>query len=244
MSNNKIAFITGSAGDLGIEIAKKLIEKKYKLICQIRKTNKKFDKFKSQNKKDILEILAFDLLNEEKIHSSMKKIFKKYNKIDALIINAAIPHGSIFEMTKIKMIREVFEINFFSQLLIIQKLLKLLKKSKNPSIINISSVASFSSKRGNISYGGSKAALNYATKILANELSDKKIRVNAIAPSVLENKMGNLMSEKSKKELINNSFQKKIFKMSDVVRLIVFLLSSKSSSINGQILRVDGGMET
>ena len=43
MFNNKIAFITGCAGDLGIEIAKKLIKKKYKLICQIKKTNKKFD---------------------------------------------------------------------------------------------------------------------------------------------------------------------------------------------------------
>ena len=243
MLNNKVAFITGSTGDLGIEIAKKLIKKKYKLICQIRKTNKKFDKFKSQNKKDILEILVFDFLNEKKIHNSMKKISKKYNKIDVLIVNAAIPYGGIFEMTKIDMIKKVFEINFFSQLLIIQKLLKLLKKSKNPSIINISSVASFSSKKGNIPYGGSKAVLNYATKILANELSNYKIRVNAIAPSVLENKMGNLMNEKSKKELIENSFQKKIFKMNDVVELIIFLLSSKSRSINGQILRIDGGME-
>lgn len=243
MLNNKVAFITGSTGDLGIEIAKKLIKKKYKLICQIRKTNKKFDKFKSQNKKDILEILVFDFLNEKKIHNSMKKISKKYNKIDVLIVNAAIPYGGIFEMTKIDMIKKVFEINFFSQLLIIQKLLKLLKKSKNPSIINISSVASFSSKKGNIPYGGSKAVLNYATKILANELSNYKIRVNAIAPSVLENKMGNLMNEKSKKELIDNSFQKKTFKMNDVVELIVFLLSSKSRSINGQILRIDGGME-
>jgi 3-oxoacyl-[acyl-carrier protein] reductase len=243
MLDNKVAFITGSTGDLGIEIAKKLIKKKYKLICQIRKTNKKFNKFKSQNKKDILEILVFDFLNEKKIHNSMKKILKKYNKIDVLIINAAIPYGGIFEMTKIDMIKKVFEINFFSQLLIIQKLLKLLKKSKNPSIINISSVASFLSKKGNIPYGGSKAVLNYATKILANELSNYKIRVNAIAPSVLENKMGNLMNEKSKKELIDNSFQKKIFKMNDVVELIVFLLSSKSRSINGQILRIDGGME-
>ena len=46
----------------------------------------------------------------------MKKILKKYNKIDVLIINAAIPYGGIFEMTKIDMIKKVFEINFFSQL--------------------------------------------------------------------------------------------------------------------------------
>ena len=243
MSNNKIAFITGCAGDLGIEIAKKLIQQNYKLICQIRKTNAKFEKFKNKYKKNILSIQIFDLLEEKKIQNSMKKILKKYSKIDSLIINAGIPHGSIFEMTKIKKIREIFEVNFFSQLLIIQSLLKLLKKSKNPSIINISSVSGFTSRRGNISYGGSKTALNYATKILANELNNYKIRVNAIAPSVLDNKMGNLMDEKSKKDLIDSSFQKKKIKMKDVVELVVFLLSPKSKSINGQILRIDGGME-
>ena len=51
------------------------------------------------------------------------------------------------------------------------------------------------------------------------------------------------MNEKSKKDLIDNSFYKKIFKMNDVVELVTFLLSSKSKSINGQILRIDGGME-
>jgi 3-oxoacyl-[acyl-carrier protein] reductase len=244
MSNNKIAFITGCAGDLGIKVAKKLIQKNYKLICQIKNTNAEFDKFKNKNKNNILEVLIFNLLDENRIKISMKKIVEKYNKIDLLIINAAVPHGNIFEMTKIDKIREVFEINFFSQLLIVQNLLKLLKKSKNPSIINISSVSSFTPKRGNISYGGSKAALNYATKILANELNSYKIRVNAIAPSVLDNKMGNLMDEKSKKDLIDSSFQKKKIEMKDVVELIIFLLSLKSKSINGQILRIDGGMET
>ena len=51
------------------------------------------------------------------------------------------------------------------------------------------------------------------------------------------------MDEKSKKDLIDSSFQKKKIKMKDVVELVVFLLSPKSKSINGQILRIDGGME-
>lgn len=243
MSNNQIAFITGCSGDLGIAIAKKLVKKNYKLICQIRKRNKNFNKFVDENKKNIISIISFDLIDEKKINLVLNKLIKKLNKIDVIIINAAVAHGSIFEMTKIDKIREVFEVNFFSQILIIQKLLKLLKKSEKPSIINISSITSFSFKRGNIAYGGSKAVLNYATKILANELKEYKIRVNAIAPSVIENKMGNLMSIKSKNEMVESSFQKKTLQMRDVVELVLFLLSSKSSSINGQILKVDGGME-
>lgn len=243
MNNYQIAFITGCSGDLGIAIARKLIKKNYKLICQIRKKNKNFNKFVDQNKKNIISIISFDLMNQKKINLVLKKLIKNLNKIDVIIINAATAHGGIFEMTKIDKIKEVFEVNFFSQILIIQKLLKLLKKSKRPSIINISSITGFSSKRGNIAYGGSKAILNYATKILANELKEYKIRVNAIAPSVIENKMGNLMTEKSKNEMIDSSFQKKTLQMKDIVELVLFLLSSKSSSINGQILRIDGGME-
>jgi 3-oxoacyl-[acyl-carrier protein] reductase len=242
MINHKIAFLTGCSGDLGIQLAKKLIKNKYKIICHIRKPNKKFSQFKLENKKNILLTINFDLIDEKKVISSMKYLIKKFNRIDALIINAAIPFGSIFEMTKIDKIKEVFQINFFSQLIIIQYLIKLLKKSKNPSIINISSLSSLIPLRGNISYGGSKVALNYATKVLANELNNSKIRVNAIAPTVLKNKMGDLMDKKAKEELLNYSFNKKILDMKDVEELLIYLLSSKSKSINGQILRIDGGM--
>ena len=65
MSNYQIAFITGCSGDLGIEIAKKLIKKNYKLICQIRKKNKNFNKFFNQNKKNIISIISFDLMNQK-----------------------------------------------------------------------------------------------------------------------------------------------------------------------------------
>ena len=77
MSNNKIAFITGCAGDLGIEIAKKLIQQNYKLICQIRKTNAKFEKFKNQYKKNILSIQIFDLLEEKKNSEFYEKNIEK-----------------------------------------------------------------------------------------------------------------------------------------------------------------------
>ena len=188
-------------------------------------------------------MLNFDLLDNQKIDKQLKSLYKNIDHLDLVILNAAVPHGGILEMTKINDIKKIFEINFFSQIYIIQKLLRFLKKSNSPSIILISSIASISPSKGNLAYGGSKAVINYATKVLAEEFASYNIRVNSIAPIVINNNMGKKMDAKSKNEMISSTFQKKILKNSDVINMISFLISQKSNRINGQILRIDGGMK-
>ena len=75
-----------------------------------------------------------------------------------------------------------------------------MKKSKYPSIINIGSISGLVGEKGYLAYGGSKSSLMYSTKILANELSLYKIRVNTIAPNVFESDMSKKMDIKSKKK--------------------------------------------
>ena len=73
MKNQKIAFITGCSGELGIDIAKRLISEKFKLICHIRKKNQEFSKFFKKNKKSIIKIVHFNLLETKKITKPTKK---------------------------------------------------------------------------------------------------------------------------------------------------------------------------
>ena len=80
------------------------------------------------------------------------------------------------------------------------KITKTFKKADSPSIINISSISGIYALRGNSIYGSSKAAMNYMTKVLALELKRYGIKINAIAPSVIENKMGKLMDKTTKKK--------------------------------------------
>ena len=174
---------------------------------------------------------------------SLKSIYKENLVIDILVNNAAVATGSIFEMTSIKNLKQVFEINFFAQMNIIQKLLRFMKKSKNASIINVGSAAGLLNQRGTLAYGSSKAALMFSTKVMANEFALYKIRVNSIAPSAINTDMFDKMNKKAKIELLNKTYLKKPFTKEKIANKILYLASDQSLKINGKIIKIYGGME-
>ena len=168
-------------------------------------------------------------------------IYKKYKRIDALINCAGIAHGGLFSITKINDIKDVFEINFFSQISIIQLVSRLMSRNKKGSIVNVSSITSFQNESGTLAYGSSKSALNFATKILAKELGAFGIKVNAVAPGVTNTPMLEKMNPESIKKQISLSSNKKIAEPQDIASVIYFLCSDESNHLTGQIINIDGG---
>ena len=193
--------------------------------------------------KQTVDLLEFDLENEEEMKSKIQSLYKKNITLDVLVNNAGIPSGSIFEMTSLKNLKKIFEVNFFAQIRLTQLLIRLLKKSKSSSIINLGSISGLIADRGTLAYGSSKAALMFATKVMANELATYKIRVNAIAPNATKTKMLDKMDESAKKFLIEQSFLNRESLPNEVADLVLYLASDKSTYLNGQIIRLDGGMK-
>jgi 3-oxoacyl-[acyl-carrier protein] reductase len=105
------------------------------------------------------------------------------------------------------------------------------------------SISGIIPERGTIGYGSSKASLMFATKVMANELSGYNIRVNAIAPNIIKTEMLNDMDTKTKEIFINQSFLKREGDVQDVSSLALYLASNESKYINGQIIRLDGGIK-
>ena len=166
-------------------------------------------------------------------------MYTKKTIVDILVNNAGVPGGSLTEMTSIKSLREIFEINFFSQIKVTQLLLRLLKKSKNGSIINIGSISGLFAERGNLAYGSSKAALMFATKIMAKEFSVYNIRVNSIAPTVTETDMLKKMDENAKDKLLKDANLKKPLSPMDVANKALYLASDETINISGQIIEIN-----
>lgn len=239
----KIAFITGASGDIGLAIVKEFIKNGAKVIISFRKRNPEIKKFCKLNSTKIIQILQFDLENLEQMKKELKKILDKKINIDILVNSAGIASGSIFEMTSLTQMKKIFEVNFFSQILLTQLIVKLMKKSSNASICNIGSISGIVPYRGNLSYGSSKAALMFATKILSKELSVYKIRVNSIAPSVVTSKMADSMDKKVREKMINNSLTKRECRPEEVAKFVLNLSSDKSKKTNGRIFRIDGGIK-
>ena len=243
MLTGKTAFLTGSNRGIGKAILIKFLENGADIICAVRKIDPEFKDFIQLNSKKLknkIKILEFNLGDEVQMSNAIQSLYKEKITLDILVNNAGIAGGSLFEMTSIKNLKNIFEINFFSQIKLTQLLLRLLKKSKKASIINIGSVSGIDGERGTITYGSSKAALMFATKVMAKEFSVYNIRVNSIAPSATNTDMLNQMDKAAKKKLLENSSLEKPLSVEEVADKVLFLASEKSINVNGQIIKIDG----
>ena len=157
--------------------------------------------------------------------------------------NAGVIFTSLFQMTPVNKMKEVFEINYFSQMLLTQSITKIMTRQKCGRIVNISSSAAIEGNEGRTAYASSKAAMIASTKVMAKELAIYNISVNAIAPGLTETDM---MQGSTPKEALEYTLQrismKRVGKPEEIANVALFLSSELSTYMTGQVLRVDGGM--
>jgi len=242
---NKTALITGANGGIGLSILKKFSENGADIIACTRSKNEKFEQLIldiSKKNKNKITPIYFDLSKENEIDQAIEKISSMSNKIEIIVNNAGINQVSLFQMTSIEKIKEIFVINFFSQLKLTQKLMKIMIKNKKGSIINISSNAAVECDAGRVGYASSKAALIAFTKVLSKELGSFNIRVNAIAPGLTNTKMmGKDVSRKVIEEAIKRVALKRPAEPEEISDVVMFLGSDLSSYISGEVIFVTGG---
>jgi 3-oxoacyl-[acyl-carrier protein] reductase len=183
-----------------------------------------------------------DLSDDESVKDLVKKIILISKKVDILVNNAGIASGALFQMTTISELRKVFEINFFSQIVISQGISRVMSRNKSGSIINLASTSAFIADPGTLAYGSSKSAFARATKSMATELGPMGIRVNALAPSVTKTDMFDQMSADARDSLIESSALKRCAEPQDIANVALFLASDLSLYVTGQVIRVDGGI--
>ena len=187
--------------------------------------------------------VPFDLADEGQVKEGINTIRSAKQPVDILVNNAGVIFTALFQMTSVAKMKEVFEINYFSQILMTQSITKIMARQKAGSIINISSSAAIEGNEGRIAYASSKAAIIASTKVMAKELAMYNIRVNASAPGLTETDM---MQGSTSKEALEFTLQRicmrRIGKPEEIANVALFLSSELSTYMTGQVLRVDGGM--
>ena len=182
-----------------------------------------------------------DLLDSNSLTDTLKSVVKENCQIDVLINNAGVAFGAAFNMTKLEKLKEVFEVNFFAPVQIMQAISRQMQKQKSGSIINIASVGGIETNPGYLSYGTSKAALIHASAILSKEIGPYGVRVNCIAPGLFETQMGHYKDDSELNKVISRTSLQRMGKINEIVEMVLFLSSDKSTYITGQTIRVDGG---
>lgn len=243
---NKTAIVTGCNKGIGKSVLEIFAQNHAKIFACVRFIDEQFLKNVDQLKKRFqVEItpIEFDFKNEEQLKNAAKKIIENSNSIDILINNAGIIQTSLFQMTSLKDIKEIFEVNFFNQTIFTQLIIKSMVKKKSGSIIYISSSSAIDGNIGRNAYASSKAAINSQAKVLSRELGAHNVRVNVIAPGLTDTDMMSKNTPKDIKEnVIANTSLKRIGKPEEIANTALFLASDMSNYLTGQIIRVDGGM--
>jgi len=239
------ALITGANRGIGLSILKQFATEGWDVIAIIRKlkddTQIVFDEIAKSNNV-IIEPYEVDLADESTIKEFIKYIHKNKIGIDALVNNAGSAIGGTLMMSSLSSLKNLFQVNFFGPMQLTQYVAKNMMQRKNGTIVNVCSIAALDGMNGFTSYGCSKAAMVQATRIWASELAQYGIRVNAIAPAAVNTEMAGQMDEKTREMMIGKSFMKRMTEPDEVAKIVYFLASGTSSPINGQIIRIDGGM--
>jgi short-subunit dehydrogenase len=244
---NKNIVITGATGGFGSALAIKYYQEGANLILigrSLEKLNSLKEKLLIDKKSNqVIKIIKLDLGNLNSISKILKKEFIKISKFDVLINCAAIqgPVGKSWE-NKFFEWQSTFNINFYSTMVLINTILPFMLKNNTGSIINISGGGSTSSRPDFSSYAISKTALVRYTEILAEELSNTKIKVNSIAPGIMATNMTKEVI-KNKKNITNIKELKAANRvllegdnMEKALNLCLFLSSKESKGINGKLI--------
>ena len=244
MLTNKTAFITGATKGIGLEIANTFAHNNANLILS---ANNQKDlqiiqrKLQQQYNIDVY-IIAFDIANYNEIKNGLKQVLQYTKSIDILVNNAGILKAAKVGMIDRQSIEDTYKTNVYSIYEISQYIARVMKRKKQGSIINISSIMGVFGAAEQSIYAGSKAAVIGITKSMSKELAQDNIRVNTLAPGFIKTKMTNTINPQLYKEYINKISMKKVGTPKDVANCALFLASDLSSYVTGQILGVDGGM--
>ena len=244
MLKGKNTIITGSRRGIGRATVECFAQNGANIWACARKSDKDFEadmQSLSEKYNVWIKPVYFELTDYENTKTALKEIIKEKLPIDVLVNNAGISYGGMLTMTPMDKLKEVFEVNYFAQINIMQIIARYMMRQKSGSIINMVSIGGIETAPGYLAYGSSKAALLYATKSISHELGDFGIRVNAVAPGLTKTDMGNYKSEEEVKKVLDRSSLHRMAEPEEIAKCIAFLASSQASFITGQVLIADGG---
>ena len=239
----KTVIITGASKGIGRATAKKFAKEGFRVV--INYNNSKEEAYAlEQELSEITEVISVkaDISKKDEAEFLVSEIVKRFGRIDVLINNAGISmHSTLFTDTDEKDWQQIFNVNLFGMFNVTKAALPFMIHEKSGAIVNVSSIWGVSGASCEVLYSSAKAAVNGFTKSLAKELAPSGIRVNAVAPGVIETKMNAFLSEEERKAIEDEIPMGRYGNTEEIASAIYFLASDESSYITGQVLTADGG---
>jgi NAD(P)-dependent dehydrogenase (short-subunit alcohol dehydrogenase family) len=244
--NGKVAIVTGGATGLGKAIALGYAREGAKvLIADLADAGPVVDLVKTAGGDAVAS--RTDIADEDAVKKMIELAVRRFGAVDVLVNNAAVASTltlTPFEKLTVAEWRRVTEVNVIGAFLCIREVSPIMRAKKAGSIINFASGTAFKGTPFMLHYTASKGAIISMTRVLAHELGDSLIRVNAISPGYIlsEGNLGNkaFLADQADKAIEGRAIKRAGYP-DDLVGGAVFLASDESKFVTGQILAIDGG---
>lgn len=242
---NKIVLVTGASRGIGKSIAIELAKNKAHVVFNYRGEESSANELKEELQTygaSLVSAVKFDMTNFDEMKTNLDAFVKEHGPISGLVNNAGLSKDQLALRVKPEDIDYTLNVNLKATMVLTNHLTRQFLKAENVSIVNMSSVVGLMGNTAQTVYAASKAGLIGYTKSYAKELAARKMRCNAVCPGFIETEMTKSLPEKAQTEYKSSIPLGEFGQTSDVANLTLFLLSSASSYITGEVIKVDGGL--
>lgn len=245
---NKVVIVTGGASGIGLETAHQFTnEGAITIIADINAEKEMEIRADFTNRNQQCVYYPVDVSNAQEVQGLVDKVIEEYGKIDILFNNAGIEiSGAMVDFSE-NDYQQLMDVNVKSVFLCSKYVLKHMMKRSIGTIINMASVASFLAWKDDALYSASKAAVKLLTQAMAIECAPFAIRVNAIAPGIIDTPMTDraigLVPNITESKKIKGKIHPlgRLGLPQEVAKTVLFLASQEASFITGAVVPVDGG---
>lgn len=242
MDKRKVALVTGSSRGIGRAIAAQLAREGYAVGINYYERRDKADELVSQLTQEGCRALAVqaDVSKRGEVDAMVKTVEDAFGPISVLINNAGVAGQALFQDVTDELWDRYFAVNLNGARNTIQAVLPQMLHEKSGVIVNISSIWGQHGASCEVTYSCTKHALIGLTRSLALELAPSGIRVNCVAPGVIDTDMARELGGEVLDELVEQTPLGRLGTPQDIANAVAFLASDKASFITGQVLTVDG----
>lgn len=242
----KTAIITGASRGIGRATATLLAQNDYNVVINYNHSEDQAKALVDELTAQGLSAVCYkaDVSDESQAEALVRFTLDRWGKVDLLVNNAGISTSGLLIDMPIEQINDTIAVNLTGTIVMTQKVAKGMLSNQSGNIVNISSIWGEIGGSCEAVYSASKGGIIAFSKAMAKELGYNGIRVNCIAPGIIDTDMNARLSTSDVQNIIDDIPCQRIGRAEDIAKAVLWLASDEASYINGQVLSINGGWNT
>lgn len=242
----KTAIITGASRGIGKAIATLLAQNNYNVVINYNHSEEQAKALVDELTAQGLSAVCYkaDVSDEAQAEALVRFTLDRWGKVDLLVNNAGISASGLLIDMPIEQINDTIAVNLTGTIVMTQKVAKGMLSNQSGNIVNISSIWGEIGGSCEAVYSATKGGVIAFSKAMAKELGYNGIRVNCIAPGIIDTDMNARLSTSDVQNIIDDIPCQRIGRAEDIAKAVLWLASDEASYINGQVLSINGGWNT